>query len=172
MNNIYLVGMMGSGKSVTAKELADLLQYRFVDLDTEIEAQEKISIQDIFSSKGEEAFRDVESNLLEKVSLRERQVVATGGGIVLRQGNVDLMNQTGQVIYLKAGADTLWSRVKHRTHRPLLKSDDPKKTLEYILKSRDLLYNQFNLKVDTDGKSAESVAKEICDNFNLKKESF
>ena len=86
--NIYLIGMMGSGKTVTGKDLAERLNYTFVDLDAEIQAKEGRSIPEIFAGSGEPYFRDVESSVLEHFSKKNGQVIATGGGIVLREENV------------------------------------------------------------------------------------
>jgi shikimate kinase len=161
-DNIYLIGMMGSGKTVTGKALADLLGDTFVDLDAEIQAKEGRSIPAIFAESGEPYFRDLESSVLENFSKKTRQVIATGGGIVLREGNVRRMQKTGKVVLLKASAESLWQRVRYAKDRPLLNKPDPFNALKQILSDRGSFYESAcHLSVLTDGKIAEDVANEI-----------
>lgn len=160
--NIYLIGMMGSGKTVTGEALADFLDYAFVDLDEEIREREGRSIPEIFAGSGEPYFRDVESSVLEHFSKQNRQVLATGGGIVLREENVRRMKMTGKVVLLKASAESLWQRVRYSKDRPLLNKPDPFGSLRQILSDRESLYeNACHFFVPTDGKIAEDVASEI-----------
>lgn len=160
--NIYLIGMMGSGKTVTGKALAALLDYTFVDLDAEIQAREGRSIPEIFAGSGEPYFRDAESSVLEDFSKRSGQVIATGGGIVLREDNVRRMKATGKVALLKASAESLWQRVRYSKDRPLLNKPDPFGALRQILNDREALYEKAcHFSVTTDGKIAEDVAAEI-----------
>ncbi|MFA7255252.1 MAG: shikimate kinase [Candidatus Omnitrophota bacterium] len=161
-DNIYLIGMMGSGKTVTGKALADQLGYGFVDLDAEIQAKEKRSIPEIFAGSGESYFRDAESWILEHFSKQSGQVIATGGGIVLNEENVRRMKKTGKVVLLKASAESLWQRVRYAKDRPLLNKPDPLGALQQILSDRETLYeNACHFSILTDGKIAEDVANEI-----------
>lgn len=154
--------MMGSGKTVTGKALAESLDYAFVDLDAEIQKTEGRSISDIFAQSGEPYFRDVEFSVLERFSKQSSQVVATGGGIVLRPGNVECMKKSGKVVLLKASAECLWQRVRYSKDRPLLNKPDPFGTLRQILNDREFYYEKASdLSVLTDGKSADEVATEI-----------
>jgi len=160
--NIYLIGMMGSGKTVTGKVLADLLGDAFVDLDAEIQTKEGRSISEIFAGSGELYFRDVESSILEHFSKQDGQVIATGGGIVLSEENVRRMKKTGKVVLLKASAESLWQRVQYSKDRPLLNSPDPFGSLQQILGDRGTFYeNACHFSVLTDGKIYEDVASEI-----------
>lgn len=161
-SNIYLIGMMGSGKTATGKVLAGMLDYAFVDLDAEIQAKEGRTIPEIFASSGEPYFRDVESSVLEHFSRKKGQVIATGGGLVLREENVRCMKKTGQVVLLKASAESLWQRVRYSKDRPLLNKPDPFGTLQRILTDRESFYeNACHFSVLTDGKIADDVASEI-----------
>ncbi len=161
-NNIYLIGMMGSGKTVTGKALADLLDDVFVDLDVEIQTKDGRSIREIFAGSGEPYFREVESSVLEHFSKKAKQVIATGGGVVLDEENVRRMKKTGKVVLLKASAKSLWQRVRYSKDRPLLNKSDPLGALQQILSDRELLYaNACHFSVLTDGKIAEDVATEI-----------
>ncbi|MBI4711492.1 MAG: shikimate kinase [Candidatus Omnitrophica bacterium] len=153
---------MGSGKTVTGKSLAGLLGYAFVDLDAEIQTKEGRSIPEIFAGSGESYFRDVESSALEQISKKTGQVIATGGGIVLREENVQRMKRTGKVVLLKASAESLWQRVRYSKDRPLLNKPDPFGALRQILNDRGAFYeNACDFSVPTDGKIAEDVANEI-----------
>lgn len=167
--NIYLIGMMGSGKSVTGKALAVMLGYAFVDLDSEIEKQEKRKISEIFARSGEPYFRDVESAVLEPWSKQRHCVFAAGGGIILRDKNVQCMRETGKIILLKASAETLWQRLRYSKDRPLLNKPDPLAALRQILSDRELFYEKAcHFVVTTDGKLVGEVAREIYNTLRSK----
>ncbi|MBU9889288.1 MAG: shikimate kinase [Candidatus Omnitrophica bacterium] len=160
--NIYLIGMMGSGKSVTGRALAGMLDAAFVDFDAEIEKKEGRTIPEIFAQSGEPYFRDVESAVLEDISRKNHQVVATGGGVILRAENVTRMKETGTLVLLEASAKTLWQRLQYSKGRPLLNKPDPLGALTQILSDRELVYKKAcHFSVVTDGKGAEDVAREI-----------
>ena len=162
LENIYLIGMMGSGKTVTGRVLAGFLNYAFVDLDAEIQKKEGRSIPEIFAASGEACFRDIEASVLDLFSKKKHQVIATGGGIVLREENVQRMKMTGKVVLLQASAQSLWQRVRHSKERPLLNKPDPLGTLEQILNDRAGFYEKAcHFSVLTDGKIADDVASEI-----------
>jgi len=162
MNNIYLTGMMGSGKSVTGKRLAVLLKYRFADLDQCIEEKNQCTVAKIFESKGEPFFRDEETAVLGDMCRTPSMVIATGGGIVLRPQNVRMMQESGKIVYLKTSLDVLWARLRDKKDRPLLLTSDPRASLQKIYEVRKALYEQSAaLHMDTDGKTAEDVAREI-----------
>lgn len=162
MKNIYLIGMMGSGKSSSGRALAKLLSLAFVDLDELIVEQEGRSINDIFKADGESYFRSLEHELLAGVARETDQVIATGGGIVLDPANCEQMKDSGLVIYLKTGLDVLWERVKTKQDRPLLKGSDPKQMLANLYAKRSSLYEAVSDKVFlTDRKTPQAVAVEI-----------
>jgi shikimate kinase len=162
MNNIYLIGMMGSGKTSSGLILAKLLKVTFLDLDQEIVREASQSINEIFKTKGESHFRNMESELLARASKLTDRVVATGGGIVLNPENNGRMKETGSVIYLKTSLNTLWERVGRNKNRPLLQTPDPKKTLEELLLKRSSLYEATAGEIFlTDQKTPEAVALEI-----------
>jgi len=162
MKNVYLIGMMGSGKTTSGRALAKLLAVPFVDLDDRIVEHTGHSINDIFKMEGEPYFRSVETELLTRISGTTNQVVATGGGIVIHSANSERMRNAGLVIYLKTSLDVLWERVKGKKDRPLLKSSDPRKSLADLFYKRTPLYESNSDKVFlTDHKSPEAVALEI-----------
>ena len=162
MKNVYLIGMMGSGKTATGRELATFLKFQFVDLDDLIMERAGQSINDIFRTEGEPYFRRLESEILYEVAARTGQVAATGGGIVLNPQNGARMKETGMVIYLKTSLEVLWERVKAKKDRPLLTTQNPRKTLADLLRERSLSYEEIADKTfSTDQKSSEAVALEI-----------
>ncbi len=164
MPNLYLVGMMGSGKSVTGKRLALFLNYSFVDLDEKLEKRAGKSINEIFEKDGEVFFREQETAVLNEVASGDRVVVATGGGCILRPGNLERMKATGQVCYLETSLECLWERVKNKKDRPLLRGQDPRAKLEAIFSERRALYEKAaDFQVPTDGQTAEAVAKKIME---------
>ena len=163
-HNLFLTGMMGSGKSATGKVLASFLNLEFADMDTEIEKREKRAIPEIFATAGEAYFRYVESEVLKDLCRRENHVFATGGGIILNEENVLCMRKSGMIILLKASAETLWQRLRYSKDRPLLNKPDPFGAIQQILNDREDLYQKAcDLSVSTDGKIAEDVATEIRD---------
>lgn len=167
MKNIYLIGMMGSGKTSTARELAALLKLPLVDLDADLARKSEHTIAEIFKNSGEEIFRDMEANLLTEQAKRNNCVVATGGGVVLRRQNRELMRATGLVIFLETSLDVLWDRVSKEKGRPLLEDFDPKLKLMSLLRMRQPFYDDCaEMRVITDGKTAKQVAEEIQGKLN------
>lgn len=167
MKNIYIVGMMGSGKTVTGKALADLTGMKFLDLDSEIEKETRLSINQIFRDKGEPYFRTIEKTILNEAAGQTGFVIATGGGIVLDQENVEKMRVTGQIISLNASFDTLWNRIKDKEDRPLLYVDNPQKKFLQILQERTPFYRVASdgRIVQTDGLTPEAAAKKIVEQY-------
>lgn len=162
MENVYLVGMMGSGKSTTAVELAKFLKSKATDVDELIIKNANKSINQIFKEDGEAKFRATESKILEQVTASPGQIVATGGGVVLKQDNIDRMRSTGTVIYLNASFPVLWQRVKHNQDRPLLRGSSPEEALKEIYEERVPLYQKCAHHVFlTDQKTPKQVAQEI-----------
>ena len=160
-NNIFLIGFMGAGKTSVGKILAKSLEISFVDLDVEIEKELGMTIPEIFSTHGEGFFRDAESEALRSVAERERQAIATGGGVVLREENWEVMGKKGVTIYLKAPADVLYNRVKNNSSRPLLQVEDPLKRARELLSQRLSLYEKADLIVDTERISPQEAVREI-----------
>ena len=166
MQNIYLIGMMGAGKTATGKTLARLAGMDFVDLDEAIESQTHLSINEIFQKRGEPFFRGEEKRVLARAADDTHTVVATGGGIVLDRENVETMRRTGRVIYLAASFETLWNRVRNKKDRPLLAVPDPRATFLELFRERRALYERSCMGcVQTDGLTPEASAKKIFETF-------
>jgi len=162
MRNIYLIGMMGAGKTATGRELARLLSLAFTDIDDLIVDEVGRSINEIFKGEGEAFFRKAERDVLARVVSRSNQVVATGGGIVLDPMNRERIKATGTAIYLKTGLAVLWQRVQEKKDRPLLRTPEPRETLTELLRERSPFYEALADKSFlTDGKSPSAVAQEI-----------
>ena len=164
--NIYLIGFMGAGKTSVGMVLAKKLRLEFRDLDELIEAECGKTISRIFSEHGEAFFRDLESKKLQSVSQNRGQIVATGGGIVLRESNWKIMKEGGITVYLKASTDVLWSRIKDDTSRPLLQVEKPFEKARELLSMRIRLYEEADLIIDTENKSPDNVADHIIRRIN------
>ena len=163
-DNIFLVGPMGAGKSSVGRQLAKQLEYPFLDSDHEIEERTGAKIPLIFDIEGEEGFRDREQQMIDELSQRDKVVLATGGGAVLREINRDHLHNRGVVIYLAASIDQLFERTRRDRNRPLLQTNDPKKVISELLDARDPLYRQVaHHVVNTDGHSVKSVVNSILD---------
>lgn len=145
--NLYLIGMMGAGKSTLGQLLATELGYRFFDTDTLIERVTRKSINEIFSSDGEDAFRQLESQVLAQISAYHHCAIATGGGIVTQQLNWSYLQQ-GIVLWLDVPIEHLYLRLQGNTTRPLLRDPDPKAKLQTLLQQRQSLYEQADVHLE------------------------
>ena len=139
-NSIFLIGMMGVGKSTIGRMLADALGRHFYDCDRELEARSGVTISTIFEVEGEAAFRRRESQLLDELSAEPGVVLATGGGVVLASENCEQLRRRGLVIYLQSTLDEIARRTARDRTRPLLQSVDPRARIAELLKQREPLY--------------------------------
>ena len=159
--NLYLIGMMGTGKSAVGRPLAEALGYRFIDADTVLEQAAGRTIPEIFASDGEAGFRALETAVLGQISGWHSLVVATGGGVVTRPENWGHMHQ-GVVVWLEAPGELLLQRLRaDPTPRPLLQTPDPAARLEALLAARAPLYAQADLTVRQSGEPPEAVAAQV-----------
>ena len=159
--SLYLVGMMGSGKTSTGRPLAERLGYGFVDADAVIEQAAGCSIPEIFERDGEAGFRKLESQVLSAISQRHSLVVATGGGVVTQPENWGLLH-SGIVIWLDVVPDQLLKRLTaDSTVRPLLQTADPEAALNALLDERRPLYGEADLTVVINDETPEAVADGI-----------
>ena len=140
--NLFLVGMPGSGKSTLGRLLARRLDKPFYDADAELEKRLGVSIAVIFELEGEAGFRDRENAILGEFVASTHIILATGGGVVLRPANRELLKQHGTVLYLHATPATLWERTRRSKHRPLLQAPDPYERLNELYAARDALYRE------------------------------
>jgi shikimate kinase len=165
--NLYLVGMMGSGKSTVGRILAEQLAYQFFDSDQLIEQVSKKSIAEIFDADGEEAFRTLETQVLSQLAPYTRLVIATGGGAVLKSENWSYLHH-GLVVWLDVPPETLLARVSQDpTPRPLIQQADPLQTLKTIFQERQRYYLQADVRVDADA-SAQEVVQRTLDSIKAR----
>lgn len=160
MQNIYLVGFMGTGKTATAKLVAKSLNRSFVDMDAIIEEREKMPISEIFKTKGEPYFRHLERGLVLELAAQERLVVACGGGAFANDENIAAMKKSGSVVCLTSSPRTILRRTQGNTARPLLNVENPESRIAELLKKRAPYYGQAHHTVDADNLTVEETAQE------------
>ena len=157
-NNVYLVGLMGAGKTTIGRSLAKRLELDFVDSDREIEERTGVSIPTIFEIEGEDGFRKREATVIDDLSRLSGQVVATGGGVVLRQQNRCNLRASGFVVYLNVPPQVLWERTRNDRNRPLLRVADPLARLGELFAQRDPFYREVaDLVIDGGRGSASGI---------------
>ncbi|MCM8774268.1 MAG: shikimate kinase [Candidatus Omnitrophica bacterium] len=166
MSNIYLVGFMGTGKTIVGKLLSHRLKKQFIEMDEFIEQREKMSILKIFSQRGEGYFRKVEKEVLKEIANKNDCVVSCGGGVVIDNENMEILKRTGLVICLSADSETIYERTAKDKNRPLLNVDNPKKRIEELLKIREPFYRKSHIFIDTTNISPEEVVDKIVKVLN------
>jgi shikimate kinase len=160
--SIVLIGMMGAGKSSVGRCLQRRTNLALIDTDKIVVSQFGASIAEIFSSRGEQAFRRGEAQALRKLAPAEQAIIVTGGGIVLCDENMDLLRRLGIVVWLDGNEETLFERASRKPTRPLLQRDNPRETFARISKARLPLYARIaNVRVDTSVFTDEEVAVAI-----------
>ena len=162
--NIYLIGMMGSGKSTVGKTLSEKMHKPFIDLDSEIEKATGKNISEIFDTDGEKQFRKMETKQLKQYS---ESIVACGGGIVLNDENREFINENGFTILLTASMEELSHRLSDSGNRPLLADDNTEEALTKLWLERQLHYlNTADFTIETDGKNPKQLTEEILVQIN------
>lgn len=169
MKNIVLTGFMGTGKTSIATELSSMIGLQIVDMDTEIEKEQGITINEIFSQFGEPRFRDIETEMAQKVGRMNGKIISTGGGVVLRRENIDLLRENGFIVCLTASPQTVLKRTSSSDERPLLKVEDPLKKIQELLDHRMPFYKNADVMIDTENKTPRQVAEEIIERLQWKK---
>jgi shikimate kinase len=160
--NIFLVGLMGAGKTSVGRMLARRLGKTFYDADLELERATGVKIPVIFEIEGEAGFRAREARLLAELAQHRNIVLATGGGAVLLPQNREVLARNGVVVYLRAAVNDLWHRTRHDRNRPLLRTADPRATLQELFAQRDPLYLEIaDLVVDTGNQSLSALAHRL-----------
>ena len=158
--SIFLIGMMGSGKSSTGPILAEILKYKYVDLDVLIEKLTKKTIEKVFSDEGEEYFRDLETQCLQEIIKLPSVVVSTGGGVVLKKENWGFLRQ-GIIVWLDINKEIVLNRLNSKDNiRPLLKANIDVK-YEEIFETRKHIYAQADLRVEINNEGVKKVAEKI-----------
>ena len=166
LENIYLIGLMGAGKTTIGRQLAKALKLPFYDSDKAIEESTGVDIPTIFEFEGEEGFRDREQKMLEKLTRLQGIVLATGGGAILREENRRLLKETGYVVYLQCSIDRILERTRRDTQRPLLRTDNPRERIQQLFEQRQPLYlSCANFKIDTGIHKSKMVVNRILEEF-------
>lgn len=164
---LFLVGMMGAGKTTIGRGLARMLGREFVDLDHELEARCGVRVPVIFEIEGEAGFRRREAQTLQECTQRRDIVMATGGGAILAEQSRGLLRERGLVIYLRATLDELFRRTSRDRNRPLLATPDPRGTLRQLMTARDPLYSEVaHVIIDTGASSVNAVVKHVLTRLN------
>ncbi|MFN5664766.1 MAG: shikimate kinase [Bacteroidota bacterium] len=168
--NIYLIGMPGAGKSSVGKKLAKVLDYTFIDLDARIEGQEKLTLSEIFASKGEAYFREAEHQCLLQTEHEQSALIATGGGTPCYFNQLEWMNEHGLTIYLEAAPQLLTDRiVSGESKRPLFDGKNPEEILPFImqlLEARKNCYEQAKLKIKIPVNDFQTIATQALQLLN------
>lgn len=161
-HNLFLIGPMGAGKTTIGRQLATRLQLPFIDSDHEIVSRAGADIPWIFDVEGEQGFRDRESRIIDELTQQQGIVLATGGGAVLREQNRQYLRDRGLVVYLKTSVERQLERTAKDKNRPLLQTDNPRKTLEKLAADRNPIYEQAaHLVVSTDSNQIKSVVNTV-----------
>ncbi len=164
--NIYLVGLMGAGKTTIGRQLAKALAVPFYDSDKAIEERTGVDIPTIFEFEGEEGFRDREQKMIQQLTMMNGIVLATGGGAILREENRQLLKANGFIVYLQCSVERILERTRRDTQRPLLRTDNPRERIESLFIQREPLYLACaDFKVNTGILSSKEVVERILEKY-------
>ena len=164
VQNVFLIGPMGAGKSAVGRQLARLLHMNFMDSDDEVESRTGVDIAFIFEKEGEDGFRKREAKVIDDLSKMEGLVMATGGGAVIDPQNRSVLGARGFVVYLYTTVEQQLARTQKGRERPLLESGDRKEILDQLMAERESMYRDIaDLVVETDGRKVKAVANEILE---------
>ena len=159
--NIALIGFMAVGKSAVGRKLAHRLKRRFVDLDRIVEKCEGIKVREIFENKGEPYFRQVEAKALARVLRENGQVISTGGGVVVSEDNLRLLQERSLIVCLSADVDTIVRRAGSHKQRPLLMATDKAQRVNELLEQRQKYYANAHIEIDTSNLTVDEVVEKI-----------
>lgn len=164
--NLYIIGFMGSGKSTVTEALHRLYGFAAIEMDEKIAEREGMSVAEIFRIKGEACFRKAETGLLRELAGKKGHIVSCGGGVPMREENVELLRRGGKTVLLTASPETILSRIGGTHDRPLLEGRKSVEGIRALMEKRQASYDAAaDLTVATDGKSAEEIAREIMESL-------
>jgi shikimate kinase len=164
LKTVVMVGMMGAGKTAVGRALAQRLGVPFLDSDNEIETAANRTVPEIFERDGEKFFRDKETQIIERLLIEKRCILSTGGGAFMSEKNRNNISAEGISVWLNADLEVLWSRVKSKDTRPMLRTEDPKATLKALYDQRVPIYSLADLTVESaPGYSIEDMVDQVID---------
>lgn len=167
IQNIALIGFMGTGKSTVGRLIAEQLRFDFLDTDMLIEQRSGKKITEIFAQNGETAFRDLEAQLVAELATRTRTIISTGGGLPTHPANLASLKTHSLVICLWASPERIYERVREQSHRPLLNDPDPLGKIRTLLTAREKFYKQADVLINSDLRLAREVAQQVVNQFRL-----
>ncbi len=166
ISNLSLTGFMGVGKSTLGRSLAKTLRYQFVDTDDLIEQRTGRKIADIFKIDGEPHFRALEHTLANEITGWRQTVIATGGGLIAQNNNLNLLKQSSFLVCLWASLNTIHQRIKKQKHRPLLQTENPLEKIRQLLQQRIPYYKQSDIIIHTDNRPMRTIAQLIIRQYH------
>ena len=167
IQNLALIGFMGTGKSSVGQMVAASLHFTFLDTDHDIEVRAKKSIPDIFAQDGELAFREWERRIVQELTQRKKTVISTGGGLPADETNLASLKAHAFVVCLWASPEKILERVRYQTHRPLLYDPNPLAKIRRLLAAREPFYRQADVLLNTEMRSVREVAQQVIHQFKL-----
>jgi shikimate kinase len=167
IENLALVGFMGTGKSSVGRVVAQLLRYEFIDTDELLEKRASKTITRIFAEDGEPVFREMECALVSEMIGWRRRVIATGGGLVSDPNNLSSLRSHALLVCLWASPEVIWQRVRNQIHRPLLQDPDPLARIRTLLEQRAPSYRQADVLINSGIRSVREVAQQVAHQFHL-----
>lgn len=165
IHNLALIGFMGAGKSAVGRLVAGALHFELVDTDDLIEQRTGRKIAAIFAEDGEPAFRALERALVAEMAGWRGKVISTGGGLGASAENLASLKSHALVVCLWASAETIWKRVRHQSHRPLLQDPDPQARIRSLLEARAPVYKQADVLINTEHRDSREVADHVLHQF-------
>ncbi len=160
---------MGTGKTEVGRELSRILRWKLLDVDSEIEKSQKMTINDIFKRFGEPRFREIEAEIIKIISENKNIIISTGGGAVLREENMQNLRKNGVIICLTATPETILKRTSNNNDRPLLQVENPLEKIKELLNFRKPFYEKSDMIIDTEGKTPLQIAEEILEKLVCKR---
>ncbi len=167
IQNLALIGFMGTGKSTIGRMVADELRFKFLDTDHLIESRTGKTISQIFADNGEITFRELEREVVHELAASDKTIIAAGGGLAANQENLDSLKTHALVICLWATPEKILERTRHQTHRPLLHDPNPLEKIRALLTAREPFYRQADALVNTEMRSAKEIAQQVLHQFHL-----